>query len=145
MKSHFDRFSIRLAQDPALVFTYGLADARIVMLSCEPAPIPNLTMPTDAHDTVGRVLAVLEKHGFAENTLVIFSADNAPGSAEDCYNQLAIIKGTAASARDTLVHNTNAKCYALRHGDWGLIDAKSGGVSPVPVWFDEANGYSKNS
>jgi arylsulfatase A len=31
---------------------------------------------TDA--TVGRVLAALKKHGFSENTLVIFSADNGP-------------------------------------------------------------------
>jgi arylsulfatase A len=29
-------------------------------------------------DAVGRVLAALEKHGFADNTLVIFSADNGP-------------------------------------------------------------------
>jgi arylsulfatase A len=43
-----------------------------------------------------------------------------------------------------VVHNTNANGYALRHGDWVLIAAKTGGVSKVPEWFDQANGYSKN-
>jgi len=168
-------------------------------------------------DTVGRVLAALEKHGFADNTLIIFSADNGPehyayervrkfehrsmgplrglkrdiwegghrvpfvvkwpgvvpagkvsealisqvdvfatlaavvgsdipaGSAEDSYNQLALIKGEGPSARDTVVHNTNPDGYALRHGDWVLIEAKTGAVTKVPAWFDAANGYSKNT
>ena len=167
-------------------------------------------------DAVGRVLQALKEHGFADNTLVIFSADNGPenyayerlkkfdhrsvgplrglkrdiwegghrvptvirwpsnvpagkvndglisqidlyatianvvgaeiptGSAEDSYDQLAMIKGEGPSRRETLVHNTNANGYALRHGDWVLIAAKTGAVSKVPEWFDEANGYSKN-
>ncbi len=169
---------------------------------------------TDA--TVGRVLQALQDGGFADNTLVVFSADNGPeyyaydriqnfqhrsmgplrglkrdiwegghrvpfvarwpgkvpagkvsdgllsqidlfatiatvvgadippGSAEDSYNQLALFTGEAPSSRGTLVHNTNANGYALRHGDWVLIAAKTGGVSKVPEWFDQANGYGKN-
>jgi arylsulfatase A len=168
-------------------------------------------------DTVGRVLQALKDHGFADNTLVIFTADNGPehyayeriknfehrsmgplrglkrdiwegghrvpfvvrwpgvvpagkvsnalisqidifatiaaivdaeipaGSAEDSYDQLALLKGEAASVRETLVHNTNPKGYAIRHGDWLLVTAKTGAVSKVPVWFDEANGYTKHS
>jgi arylsulfatase A len=171
---------------------------------------------TQTDDTVGRVLKALQDGGFANNTLVIFSADNGPehyaydriqkfqhrsmgplrglkrdiwegghrvpcvvrwpgkvpagkvnegllsqidiyatiatavgaeipsGSAEDSFNQLSLFTGEAASTRDTLVHNTNANGYALRHGDWVLIAAKTGGVSKVPEWFDHANGYSRN-
>lgn len=168
-------------------------------------------------NTVGQVLQALQQHGFASNTLVIFSADNGPeryayarirdfnhrsmgplrglkrdiwegghrvpfivrwpgvvpagkvsdglisqidlwatlaaiveaeipaGSAEDSYNQLGLLKGVSPSVRETLVHNTNAKGYALRHGDWVLIAAETGGISQVPPWFDKVNGYPKNS
>lgn len=172
---------------------------------------------TQTDDTVGRVLQALKDGGFAENTLVIFSADNGPeryaydriqnfqhrsmgplrglkrdiwegghrvpflvrwpgvvpagkvnagilsqidvfatiatvvradipaGSGEDSYSQLTFIKGDSPSARDTVVHNTNADGYALRHGDWVLIAAKTGAVSKVPEWFDQANGYTRNT
>ena len=74
----------------------------------------------------------------------VVGGDIAPDSAEDSYNQLALWKGTDLSTRDTLVHNTNANGYALRHGDWVLIAAKTGAVTKVPPWFDAANGYSAN-
>lgn len=171
-------------------------------------------MQTD--DTVGRVLAALKNKGFADNTLVIFTADNGPGryaydrirkfehrsmgplrglkrdiregghrvpfiirwpgkvkadavsdallsqidlhatiaaivghelpqgTAEDSFNQLELITG-GASKRDTLVHNTNPDGYAIRQGNWVLIDAKTGGVSAVPDWFNTANGYETNT
>ncbi len=168
-------------------------------------------------DTVGRVLQALKDRGFADNTLVIFSADNGPesyayerirnfkhrsmgplrglkrdihegghrvpfivrwpgvvpagrvsdgllsqidiyatvagllraeiadGSAEDSYNQLALLTGAGPGARTTLVHNTNPNGYALRHGDWVLIAAKTGSVTRVPEWFDQANGYQAHT
>ncbi len=67
------------------------------------------------------------------------------GCAEDSVNQLPLLRGTAGSGRDTLVHNTNANGYAVRHGDWVLIAAKSGGVTAVPAWYDAANGYKPNT
>ena len=75
----------------------------------------------------------------------IVEADIPEDSGEDSFNQLPFITGDSDSTRDTLVHNTNANGYALRHGDWVLIAAKTGGVSKVPEWFDQANGYSTNT
>lgn len=167
-------------------------------------------------DTVGRVLKALEDGGFADNTLVVFTADNGPeryaydrvqksqhrsmgplrglkrdlwegghrvpflmrwpgkisegrvsngllsqidlyatiativeaeipsGSAEDSYNQFSFVVGKTPSLRGALVHNTNPNGYAIRSGDWVLIAAKTGAVSKVPAWFDEANGYGPN-
>lgn len=168
-------------------------------------------MQTDA--AVGQILAVLNKQGLTENTIVIFTSDNGPetyayariknhghrsmgpfrglkrdlwegghrvpmivrwpghvpasrvsdellsqidlyatiaaivgveiplGNAEDSYNQQKLLTATGPSVRSELVHNTNANGYALRQDDWVLIAAKSGGVSQVPDWFNESNGY----
>jgi arylsulfatase A len=170
---------------------------------------------TDA--TVGRVLAALAAHGFADNTLVIFSADNGPehyaypriqnfnhrsagplrglkrdlwegghrvpflvrwpgrvpagtvsaaltsqidlmatlaavvgaplppGTAHDSHNQLEVWTKNAPGPRRTLVHNTNANGYALRHDQWLYIAAKTGAVSKVPAWFDPANRYAPHT
>jgi arylsulfatase A len=168
-------------------------------------------------DAVGRVLDALEKGGFSENTLVIFSSDNGPetyayervrkfehrsmgplrglkrdlwegghrvpflirwpstipagkvndslisqmdlyasiakitgatipeGSAEDSIDQSQLLISTGPGRRDSLVHNTNANGYAIRHGAWVLITAKTGAVSKVPEWFDKLNGYEADA
>ena len=75
----------------------------------------------------------------------VVRADIPADSGEDSYSQLMLIKGDSPSARDTVVHNTNANDYALRHGDWVLIAAKTGAVSKVPAWFDQAHGYTPNT
>lgn len=161
------------------------------------------------------MLAALKANGFAENTLVVFTADNGPetyayariqnfahrssgplrgvkrdlwegghrvpfivrwpgivpqnqttaallsqvdlmatfasvtgfklpaGSAEDSYDLLPVWTG-APSPRHTIVHNTNANGYAVRHDQWLLVATKTGAVSKVPAWFDPANHYSPN-
>ncbi len=66
------------------------------------------------------------------------------GAAEDSYNLLPVWTEGRPSPRDTLVHNTSRDRYAIRHGDWLLIDAPSGGVSRVPDWFNEQFGYQNN-
>jgi arylsulfatase A len=165
-------------------------------------------------DSVGRILAALMTYGFAENTLVIFSADNGAehyayariekfdhrssgpfrgvkrdlwegghrvpfivrwpgvvppnkttaalvsqvdlmatfasisgfklpdGSAEDSHDLLPVFKFGAPSPRRTIVHNTSANSYALRHDQWLLVAAKTGAVSKVPVEFDQTNHYT---
>ena len=65
-------------------------------------------------------------------------------SAHDSYNLLPVWRQGAPSPRHSIVHNTFKNGYAVRHDQWLLIDAKTGGVSQVPPWFDQANGYEKN-
>ena len=168
-------------------------------------------------DTVGRILAALKANGFAENTIVIFSADNGAehyayarirnfnhrssgplrgmkrdlwegghrvpflvrwpgvvpankttdalvsqvdlmatlasitgfklpaGSAEDSHDLLPVFKSGAPSPRRTIVHNTNANGYALRHENWLYVAAKTGAISRVPEWFDPANHYAPHT
>lgn len=168
--------------------------------------------------TAGQVLKALEENGFAENTIVIFSADNGPEryaydrirnfnhkssgplrglkrdtwegghrvpfvikwpgvvepgkvsnevinqvdifatladvvgfklpnrSAEDSYNLLPLLKGDpkAVNVREATVQNTFKDRYAIRKGDWVLIDSESGMHSQVPEWYNEQFGYSEN-
>ncbi|MCW1921813.1 arylsulfatase [Luteolibacter arcticus] len=172
-------------------------------------PFGDFVVQTD--DACGQILAALRETGLAENTIVVFSADNGaeifahardqkfdhwssapfrgikrdlyegghhvpfvikwpgltkPGSvsdallsqvdlmatfaalvnydlprtcAEDSHDFLPFLKGAAAEGpRTAIVHNTNAKVYAMRSGHWLLIDTKTGNVRPVPkAWMDK--------
>lgn len=75
----------------------------------------------------------------------VVGAEVPENSGDDSLNQLELWKGTGPGVRTSLVHNTNANGYAIRKDDWVLIDHKTGGVSAVPAWFDEQNGYTANT
>lgn len=78
-------------------------------------------------------------------TLAAVVGANLPAdSAHDSYNLLPVWTEGAASPRRSIVHNTAPNGYAVRHDQWLLIAADSGGISKVPDWFDEANGYTKS-
>jgi arylsulfatase A len=56
-------------------------------------------------------------------------------AAEDSHDLLPLFKGDKAPVRETHVHNTFANTYAIRHGDWVLVDAKTGyGEKIDPKW-----------
>jgi len=71
------------------------------------------------------------------------------GTAEDSHSQLALWQGAPSgdeqpSPRTSLVHNTYKNHYAIRQGDWLLIDAPSGDVSRRPKWYRDMAGYAEN-
>lgn len=169
----------------------------------EAGPYGDFVFETD--NSIGKLLAALEESGQADNTIVIFSADNGseyyayerdekydhwssapfrglkrdiyegghhvpfiirwpgvtkPGSssgalisqvdlmatlasllghdlpqnsAEDSHDFLPYLQGRAdAGPRTSMVHNTNANQYAVRDGDWVLINTKTGWARPAP-------------
>lgn len=63
-------------------------------------------------------------------------------AAADSHNFLPFLRGgTDQGPRTTHVHNTNPDHYAIRHGDWVLVDAQVGYVSRrVPAW-EKRHGY----
>jgi len=62
-------------------------------------------------------------------------------SAEDSHDLMPLLKGEKESVRTTHIHNTNPNGYAIRHGKWSLIDAKTGYVSKVNKGWEKRHGY----
>ena len=67
-------------------------------------------------------------------TFAALSNYNLPrNAAEDSFNFLPWLKGeTRTPPRSTVVHNTNAKNYAVREDNWLLVNATSGYTSRQP-------------
>lgn len=54
-----------------------------------------------------------------------------PDAAVDSHDLLPWLEGrVAVPPRTTIVHNTNSKQYAIRHGDWLLVDGPTGVMEP---------------
>jgi len=62
-------------------------------------------------------------------------------AAEDSHNLLPLLKGETDSVRSTHIHNTKENQYAIRDGNWLLIDAKTGYVSGRNKTWEEKRGY----
>ena len=169
----------------------------------------------ETDDACGQLLKALKESGQAENTLVIFTADNGPENytfardekfdhwssgplrgrkrdiyegghhvpfivrwpgvteagavsdqlvgqidimatcaatvgydlpadqAEDSQNMLPILKGEKG-ARSSLVHNTFDGKYAVRAGDWVLINHHTGETHKAPAAWMKKHGYPEN-
>lgn len=174
-------------------------------------PYGDLVVETD--DACGKLLKALEESGQAENTIVIFSADNGPehyayardknfshwsahpfrglkrdiyegghhvpfivrwpgvtknetvsdalvsqidimatlasavgfelpdDCAEDSHDLSSLLKGDSKPVRTTHIHNTFKDKYAIRDGDWLLIDHKNGYSSRRNKEWEQRHGY----
>lgn len=177
----------------------------------EAGPFGDFVFEVD--DACGQLLSALEESGQAENTIVVFTADNGPehyayardakfdhwsaspfrglkrdiyegghrvpflikwpgvtkadtvskalisqidlyatlaamlefdlpaGAAEDSYDLLPLLRGETEMVRSTLVHNTRANQYAIRHHDWLLVDVKNGYVSKRNTAWETKHDY----
>lgn len=68
-------------------------------------------------------------------------------SAEDSYDIGPIIfqQFHGDFFREATIQNTQEERYAIRKGDWLLINYKTGKVTNVPKWFNEKFGYENHS
>ena len=66
------------------------------------------------------------------------------GAAEDSLDLLPLWRGEVLSVRTHLVHNTFAKVWAIRQGDWLYLDAEDGHHTRLPQWYRAAASYEVN-
>lgn len=62
-------------------------------------------------------------------------------AAEDSHNLLPLLRGETKSVRSVHVHNTKEDEYAIRSGDWLLIDTMTGYVSGRNKNWETKRGY----
>jgi arylsulfatase A-like enzyme len=109
---------------------------RVPFLACWPGKIRAGTVSDETIclvDFLATVAALLE----------VKLPDNA---GEDSYNLLPMLLGQKRDRpiREATVHHSASGKFALRRGDWVLIDAPTGddnGARGEPPWFKEPRGY----
>lgn len=62
-------------------------------------------------------------------------------AAEDSHDLMPLLRGEVKSVRSTHIHNTSSGRYAIRDGDWVLVDTKSGYVSRRDKNWEKKHGY----
>ena len=67
----------------------------------------------------------------------------AKNAAEDSHNLLPLVEGMESGQpiREAHVHNTKPDHYAIRSGDWLLVDAENGYLSGRKKGWEAKHGY----
>ncbi len=86
---------------------------------------------------------------FMATVAVILGAKLPDNAAEDSVNVLPVLLGEQRSApvREATVHHSAQGKFAIRRGDWVLINAPSGddnGAHGEPPWLKDERGYTKH-
>jgi arylsulfatase A len=174
-------------------------------------PYGDFLVETD--HSIGRILGALEEAGLADDTLVVFSADNGPehyaylrdkkfahwsshplrgvkrdlyegghripflarwpgvvppgrvcdalvsqidlmatfaavvghtlppNAAVDSHDLLPVLRGGSGPVRENLIHNTTPEGYAIRQGDWVLVESRDGYVSRRDPDWESRHSY----
>lgn len=87
---------------------------------------------------------------FMATVAAILGAKLPDNAAEDSVNVLPVLLGEKLSSpiRDATVHHSAQGKFAIRKGDWVLIDAASGddnGLRGEPQWLKEERSYTAHS
>lgn len=81
---------------------------------------PGLTQPGQTSDALVSQIDIMA-------TLASYLGFELPdNAAEDSHDLMPLLDGQSDRVRQSHVHNTSADRYAIRDGDWLLIDAKNG-------------------
>lgn len=86
---------------------------------------------------------------FMATVAAILGAKLPDNAAEDSVNVLPVLLGGKLSepAREATVHHSGGGKFAIRKGEWVLIDAPSGddnGARGEPQWLKDERGYTKH-
>lgn len=93
---------------------------------------PGVTEPGSVSD------AMISQVDFVATFADLVGYELPENSAEDSHDFLPYLKGEAkAGPRTSIVHNTKANHYAIREGDWLLVDAENGYLRKAPKEWNE--------
>lgn len=98
---------------------------------------------TKAGETKDALVSQIDLYATFASHLGVELPDDA---ATDSHDMLAYLQGKAETVRTSHIHNTFDKAWAIRDGDWLLVDAKSGAHSRngITQW-EQRRGYENDN